>query len=104
MPILIFLSSSRPKQNTTGCDERRAVMENDGRQPIAIGPFLMMQRYTRRVENTPAFGFEGVGSVGLCRWRGSGVITWYPALFSSRTILTKRARCPLALTAGPRSS
>ena len=32
-----------------------------------------------------------------------GVITWYPAFFSSLTIFTKRARCLLALTAGPRS-
>jgi hypothetical protein len=42
---------------------------------------------------------QAVSAVG-----GTGVITWYPALFSSRTILARRTRWLLALTAGARSA
>jgi len=55
----------------------------------------------RRVE-TPGVRRRGVQAVSA--GGGTGVITWYPALFSSRTIFAKRFRWLLALTAGPRSS
>jgi hypothetical protein len=54
----------------------------------------------RRVE-TPGVRRRGVQAVSA--GGGTGVITWYPALFSSRTIFAKRFRWLLALTAGPRS-
>src|SRR5262245_32997778 len=62
MPTLMFPSSSRPKQNTTGCGERRAVMKNDGRQPEIISRWT--HRYRAISDNAKvngvSFHLEGI--------------------------------------------
>src|SRR5215472_16109642 len=71
------------------------------RRPLAHSGALhdAAQRTATSGSKTPGVRRRGVQAVSAVG--GTGVITWYPVLFSSRTIFAKRLRWLLALTAGP---
>ena len=79
--------------------------KNDLDTPPRSAPFSWKSlRVTRKETGSKTPGVRRRGVQAVSAVGGTAVITWYPALFSSRTIFAKRLRWLLALTAGPRSS